>query len=844
MAKHRVPVELILDNLAWTPVVGGRRYCWAQFELQSKHYDFLPEVEMLRYHERFSSLLRELADVPEAVLFMVPEQIYAARDQRALISQIQHRYTRDAHQYIEIVAGALDCIDAQQPVRYRTYLAIRLPQPPRLTIKGAVGALRTGFTEAVRYVEDLAGLDGDLREEDLQLWQVESERLAKRLGSIGNSTGTRLRPLTSGEVIRLVQRPLWRSLDQPQPVLQTDAEVRYDQRGRMRLRPRKQAILGLYGGQVHHEGQHIRVRQVVDGTPIDSYQSFLALEAVADTHLPVIGGEWAYQLQGACGHVEIYLRFRGRSFEDTLRALESQRRKLADVSDQEQEHAGGETLDTTGSQAALNEMEVFLKETRSPMLLTSVVLALSAKDAETLRDRVRRADLFFRSLDCRVVLNETDQLRHWRETLLAAPCEVGDYEHPLFPHTVAHAMLGLDDQLGDPEGLYIGIDEKGRPVRYSSVRALAELDTSGSHVFVGPMGKGKSATANHLAILAALVYDGLLLAIDSAKPERSAWPELLPWLGPYCQVISLSASEADRGKLDPWAIFPDRREATNHAVSVLSWLTQTPVAAEGYDVLLKAATTVGLTSPEPCLMGVVTQLYEFAQQEGYPYPNIARRLAERLVTISQLAYASLLFGDGSGNKITFEKRVTVLQLDRITQPPADKAVEDYSLDEYLSAALMTSSVALAAAFGRGDRRRLKVILGDEIRWFVNNQYGRDLISQQTLVGRAMGTFTMLVGQNVSHIPADLHQHFTRRFSFGAANHTEAVATLEFMGVEASDENVARLMALNPGDVKGQCLLRDLEGRVGMMQIDMVVQDLIDAYATRSLTAQTVKEAGD
>jgi hypothetical protein len=98
---------------------------------------------------------------------------------------------------------------------------------------------------------------------------------------------------------------------------------------------------------------------------------------------------------------------------------------------------------------------------------------------------------------------------------------------------------------------------------------------------------------------------------------------------------------------------------------------------------------------------------------------------------------------------------------------------------------------------------------------------------------------------VSHIPQDLHQHFTMRLAFGAASDREAVATLRFLGAEATPENVEWLKGLNPGDVKGQCLLRDLNGNIGQMQVDLVFDELRAAFNTTSLeSGEAQSKAGE
>ena len=68
-----------------------------------------------------------------------------------------------------------------------------------------------------------------------------------------------------------------------------------------------------------------------------------------------------------------------------------------------------------------------------------------------------------------------------------------------------------------------------------------------------------------------------------------------------------------------------------------------------------------------------------------------------------------------------------------------------------------------------------------------------------------------------------------KFAFSSTDINEIKQTLEFFGIDKDDENnQKRLRDLE----NGQCLLQDLYGRVGVVQIHPVFEELLHAFDTR------------
>lgn len=829
-----VPVEYVRQNLAVTGPQPKRRRCWAAYELLPTHLDFLTPAQVLAYHSSLTRFFQAFADVAEGVLHMVPQSVQAEELQRRLALQFTGRNPMAA-EYCEALASALAALDADERiVQFRFYVWLRLTRD--LTLAELFAVLRRRGYKAVT-----ALYDDTIREAQALAWEEEEAALRSRLADFGNSTGLLFRPLTTPQVWQRIRAPFWRGIGDPPDSAGPEAILKRQEGGSFELIPDGSARR-LYAGVVDHlqDAQYVRLTQNIDGQPVRSYVSFLTVEKFSPLPLQLPGQEWGLHLQSV-GPVELHLRWTCSDFEHTLEQIASQRRRQTDMMGHEYEHNGALSMDTMDGRAEADEIEQYAKVTKSASVQFSLVLAVTAGSPAELQRRTRQVIEIFRGIDTRLAHNTPDQARHFYETVPGSERLIEDYVHTLMPPALATSMLGTTRLLLDPTGVFFATDEGGRPLWLDLSRAFAKLDIAGNIAFVGPKGGGKSAAANYIVYLGVL-FGGRAVVLDSAKPERSKWPELLPYLGPYTRVVTLSRSDADRGKLDPFRIFPDRSEAGNHALQQAAFLTQQRPKDIGYDVLMEAMIQVRDHHPQPCMMAMVQALETMGASREYRYRAVAERLATRLRNMARLAWANLLFGDGTGEAIDTSAPLTIIQLDRLRRPPAGKAEDNYTLDEYLGAALMEAVVAWANSWASQDRGIQKYLLADESRFLVNSPYGRDLLEKQALTGRAMGVRVLLVGQNVDHLPADLHQHFTLRLAFGAGNEREASATLEFLGAPDTPENRERLMQLNPGGEKGQCLLRDLDDRVGFAWVYVWDPELLKAFDTQGIKEDKEEES--
>ena len=116
---------------------------------------------------------------------------------------------------------------------------------------------------------------------------------------------------------------------------------------------------------------------------------------------------------------------------------------------------------------------------------------------------------------------------------------------------------------------------------------------------------------------------------------------------------------------------------------------------------------------------------------------------------------------------------------------------------------------------------------DEAWFLLASTQGRSLVNRLVRLGRGFNTTVLLATQQLRDI-GDLSDLVGTYLIFGQESDAEAGRALELLGLDADDRT---LVARVRGYRKGLCLMRDLDGRVGEVQIDLVFPELLAALDT-------------
>jgi hypothetical protein len=84
------------------------------------------------------------------------------------------------------------------------------------------------------------------------------------------------------------------------------------------------------------------------------------------------------------------------------------------------------------------------------------------------------------------------------------------------------------------------------------------------------------------------------------------------------------------------------------------------------------------------------------------------------------------------------------------------------------------------------------------------------------------------GHSVLDLPNEtIRNTISYKFCFHTDSTEEAKRMLEFMKLPVTQDNLELLTSLG----NAQCLFQDLNGRVGLLQFDVVFADLMDLFST-------------
>ncbi|MCB6334126.1 ATP-binding protein [Blautia obeum] len=510
-----------------------------------------------------------------------------------------------------------------------------------------------------------------------------------------------------------------------------------------------------------------------------------------------------------------------------LTTVRNKKKELKDL-DNHAYQAGSETSsNVVDALDSVDELETDLDQSKESMYKLSYVIRVSAPDLDELKRRCDEVKDFYDDLNVKLVRPAGDMLGLHSEFLPASKRYINDYVQYVKSDFLAGLGFGATQQLGETTGIYMGYSvDTGRNVYLQP--SLASQGVKGTvtnalaSAFVGSLGGGKSF-CNNLLVYYAVLFGGQALLLDP-KSERGNWKETLPEIAHEINIVNLTSDKDNAGLLDPFVIMKNVKDAESLAIDILTFLTGISSRdGEKFPVLRKAVRSV-TQSDSRGLLHVIDEL----RREDTP---ISRNIAEHIDSFTDYDFAHLLFSDGTvENAISLDNQLNIIQVADLVLPDKDTTFEEYTTIELLSVSMLIVISTFALDFIHSDRSIFKIVDLDEAWAFLNVAQGETLSNKLVRAGRAMQAGVYFVTQSSGDVSKEsLKNNIGLKFAFRSTDINEIKQTLEFFGIDKDDENnQKRLRDLE----NGQCLLQDLYGRVGVVQIHPVFEELLHAFDTR------------
>ena len=510
-----------------------------------------------------------------------------------------------------------------------------------------------------------------------------------------------------------------------------------------------------------------------------------------------------------------------------LTTIRNKKKELKDL-DNHAYQAGSETSsNVVDALDSVDEPETDLDQSKESMYKLSYVIRVSAPDLDELKRRCDEVKDFYDDLNVKLVRPAGDMLGLHSEFLPASKRYINDYVQYVKSDFLAGLGFGATQQLGETTGIYMGYSvDTGRNVYLQP--SLASQGVKGTvtnalaSAFVGSLGGGKSF-CNNLLVYYAVLFGGQALLLDP-KSERGNWKETLPEIAHEINIVNLTSDKDNAGLLDPFVIMKNVKDAESLAIDILTFLTGISSRdGEKFPVLRKAVRSV-TQSDSRGLLHVIDEL----RREDTP---ISRNIADHIDSFTDYDFAHLLFSDGTvENAISLDNQLNIIQVADLVLPDKDTTFEEYTTIELLSVSMLIVISTFALDFIHSDRSIFKIVDLDEAWAFLNVAQGETLSNKLVRAGRAMQAGVYFVTQSSGDVAKEsLKNNIGLKFAFRSTDINEIKQTLEFFGIDKDDENnQKRLRDLE----NGQCLLQDLYGRVGVVQIHPVFEELLHAFDTR------------
>jgi len=805
------PIKYIDNNLVWNK----DNEVFAYYELIPYNYSFLSAEQKFIVHDSFRQLIAQSREGKIHALQIATESSIRSMQEQSK-KLVTGKLKEVAYQKIDEQTEALVSMIGDNQVDYRFFLGFKLMvTEEQLNLKNIKKSAWLTFTEFLHEVNhtlmnDFVSMPNDEINRYMKMEKLLENKISRRF---------KVRRLEINDFGYLMEHLYGRDgiayedyeYQLPKKELKKETLIKYYDL----IRPTRCVI---------EESQRYLRLEHEDN---ESYVSYFTVNAIVG-ELDFPSSEIFYfQQQQFTFPVDTSMNVEIVENRKALTTVRNKKKELKDL-DNHAYQAGSETSsNVVDALDSVDELETDLDQSKESMYKLSYVIRVCAPDLDELKRRCDEVKDFYDDLNVKLVRPAGDMLGLHSEFLPASKRYINDYVQYVKSDFLAGLGFGATQQLGENTGIYMGYSvDTGRNVYLQP--SLASQGVKGTvtnalaSAFVGSLGGGKSF-CNNLLVYYSVLFGGQAVILDP-KSERGNWKETLPEIAHEINIVNLTSDKDNAGLLDPFVIMKNVKDAESLAIDILTFLTGISSRdGEKFPVLRKAVRSV-TQSEKGGLLHVIEEL----RKEDTP---VSRNIADHIDSFTDYDFAHLLFSDGTvENAISLDNQLNIIQVADLVLPDKDTTFEEYTTIELLSVSMLIVISTFALDFIHSDRSIFKIVDLDEAWAFLNVAQGETLSNKLVRAGRAMQAGVYFVTQSSGDVAKEsLKNNIGLKFAFRSTDINEIKQTLEFFGIDKDDENnQKRLRDLE----NGQCLLQDLYGRVGVVQIHPVFEELLHAFDTR------------
>ncbi len=376
-----------------------------------------------------------------------------------------------------------------------------------------------------------------------------------------------------------------------------------------------------------------------------------------------------------------------------------------------------------------------------------------------------------------------------------------------------------------------------------SNKGIKGAKTDSHHLALsGDTGQGKSFLFKILLLHMAM-FNTKILYIDPKQEVRRWFMRALEKeKNPYFQKLiqsfhfaTLNANDkANLGILDPMLTL-NEQSTENDIPDVMTFINEMlrQVRSDSKDILVQTALNNAIQlvcsrrikGEQVGTLNVFDELDKGSQAE--------KDLAAYYRSIVPVTMLKLAFSDGSTDSLQFNDKRTILEVTGLQLPQASQDSRTYSETQKYSIALMLALGKYLEKFGRANPDEFTLEMIDEAWIFNTSQAGKNVFDSIKRLGRSENNALFYATQRVNDSSGEGSiGQFGQLFAFDCVDDRPNI--LRQFNLPVNKANLRLLEDLQ----KGQCLFRDIYGRVGKV----VIHSLFDEWTTALKTVNSNESA--
>ncbi|WP_445265460.1 ATP-binding protein [Staphylococcus aureus] len=861
----KFPFRHVDENLLFT--YNGE--VWAFYRVAGFSYDLESyTTKMTAFYNQMDYLSKQVLDLH---FLTIPNQ----SDASAIIDEhIERLNFKKANQKYDLFENGLKMLEAYKNVfrqksktkesrTYQLILGVQLNPKKNKFKKGnkgnqLIGNFRTFLKGLSTGVEYAVGFDGNILDETVAAYKAQSKSIEKSLskvfsaGKTANSKQNQNRPVSAMkdfEIAYMVECNYSATPTASEVLFREDlpyaeeVEVEHEGKQLKAYKPNKSKYQSLQSGLIREYDENTLVIKKRLNSKTETMYTRCIVASKFEDKMKFPNNEWIYKLQKRVNFpFTTSLRLHYKPNERTIKELSNV--ELEINAEQTEARKAGQKVDrqVKTNENKLVSVKEMMQSNGLPSYQFSVVFKVNAQDLDILDDRTKQLETELRKFQIEAVSPLGEQPALFMEQLPGGRQYLEDYQHDAEPGFFASAMFGATNSLGDDKGFPIGRTTDGKIVYIFPELSAKGFDTSvNKNIGLGTMvagqtGFGKSVLMNYLSWWGALT--GSYVFILDPKGDRKNREKGLPGIPPeYIRVWTLGTSKEDKGSLDPFKVNDERDKAIESASNIFEYLLKAEYGKHKSNILSEAIIHAS-EQRDACMEYAIEYIGEMKKQADDSGNMIAEKhnalteLYEAFVQLQTKDFTSLLIAEKgqTTESLSFDKPIQVLMLENMTLPKKEKSPKDYTQDEHIATAIMLSLGGFLRKFmikDYGEKiKRHKFALFDETSALEANSSGSQMLDDVVRQGRYFNMTLLKGSQNATDHGRDA-PNMSMKFSFRQQTRGEAETMLDTLNLEKTESNITKLMTLG----QGTCLFQDINGRTDTLIVDLVFQEIFDAFQT-------------